>query len=385
MTWEQLAAATLARQFPDDLARGGGPEDVAQALDRIGPVQSQTARSPYLALAARRSGVTYEAVGTTYEDAAIVRGSTLRGTVHTNTPSDHVLLEVATRLGQRTLWARSLRLDRTTLEQVWEATETYAREEWRTPAELHTHLRSWLDEHDPGHGARLDDTAGRYLGFGHGGLLRRPLRGGWEGQGAPGYRAARAVLGDAAARDAALADPHTALVALVRRHLACHGPASRRDLAWWSGVGLRAVDAALAGIPGLVTSVAPDGQEVHDLPGMPSGAGAHPAEVVPGVRLLPEFDALLCAYDPPARTRFVDPEHYRVLWTQENGLLRSPLLVDGRLTGHWRAEGSGRRRTCVVTWFAGTRRPRKAEVEEQMARVATAYPVTWTGLEVVRA
>ena len=384
MTWEELAAATLARQFPGDLAAGDGPGDVAAALHRVSPVQTQTARSAYLALAARLPGVTHEAVSTAYEDALVVRGSTLRGTVHTSTPADHVLLEVATRTGQRALWARSLRLDRASLEQVWAATETYARDEWRTATDLSDHLRSWLDRHDPGHGARLGDAAGRYLGFGHGGLVRRPLRGGWEGQGAAGYRAARAVLGDGPARDAALADPDAALVALVRRHLTCHGPAGRRDLAWWSGVGLRAVDAALAAVPDLVTTTAPDGQELHDLPGMPSGRGVHPSQVVPGVRLLPEFDALLCAYDPAARVRFADPEHYEVLWAAENGLLRAPLMVDGRLTGYWRAEGSGRRRVCVVTWFPRTRRPRRAEVEEQMSRVATAYPIIWTDLEITR-
>ena len=384
MTWEELAAATLARQFPDDPAPGSSPAAVADALRRVGPVQSQTARSPYLALAARAPGTTHEAVSAAYEQALVVRGSTLRGTVHTSTAADHVLLEVATRQGQRALWARALRLDRATLEQVWAATEDFARDGWRTPAELYDHLRSWLDEHDPGHQARLDNTAGRYLGFGHGGLVRRPLRGGWEGQGAPGYRAARAVMDDGRVRDEALADPEGALVALVHRHLTCHGPASRRDLAWWSGVGLRAVDAALASIRELVSAEAPDGEVVHDLPGMPSGRGRHPAEVVPGVRLLPEFDALFCAYDPPARTRFVDPEHYQVLWKQENGLLLAPLMVDGRLTGWWRAEGSGRRRTCVVTWFEGTRPPRAGEVEEQLERIATAYPVTWTGLEIVR-
>lgn len=384
MRWEELAAATLARQFPGDVGAEAGPGAVADTLHRIGPVQSQTARSPYLGLAARVPGITQEGVSAAYEDALVVRGSTLRGTVHTSTAADHVLLEVATRLGQRTLWARALRLDGVTLEQVWEATETYARDDWRAPAELHDHLRAWLDQHDPGHGARLDEGAGRYLGFGHGGLVRRPLRGGWEGQGAPGYRAAREVLGDGAEREARLADPDAAVVALVRRHLSCHGPAGRRDLAWWSGVGLRAVDAALVAVPELVTTVAPDGQEVHDLPGMPTGAGSHPSQVVPGVRLLPEFDALLCAYDPPARVRFVDPEHYQVLWKQENGLLLSPLMVDGRLTGYWRMDGSGRRRTCVVTWFAGTRRPRRSELEEQLERVAAAFPVSWAGLEVAR-
>jgi len=376
-TWEELAAASLARQFPLT-SSGRTPDDVAEILERIGPIQSQTARSVHLGLAARLPGVSRDAITAAYEDGLIVRGSSLRGTVHTSTGGDHVLLEVATRAGQRALWVRTLRLQDRTVEAVWDAIEAFARDGWRTPEELRTHLRDWLDRHDPGHGARLDDTAGRYFAFGHAGLIRRPLRGGWAGQGAPGYRTAWAVLGDRDARAAAIDTSDQTLAALVRRHPRCHGPAGRHDIAWWSGLGLRAVDAALAANTDLVTAVAPDGREVHDVPDAPP---PHPME---GVRLLPEFDALLCAYDPPARARFVDPEHYDVLWRQENGLLLAPLLVDGRLTGHWRAAGTGDRRACEVTWFAGTRRPRKDELRAAMDDVALAYGITWTGLDVSR-
>ena len=45
-----------------------------------------------------------------------------------------------------------------------------------------------------------------------------------------------------------------------------------------------------------------------------------------------------------------------------------PLLVDGRITGYWRATGSARRRPLEVVWFAGTRRPRKAELEEPVVQ-----------------
>ncbi len=363
--WSDLAGLALARQFPapDDGA------DVASMLRRIGPIQSQTARSPYLALAARFPGTTLEQVSTAYDDLRIVRGSTLRGTVHTSTPDDHALLESATRIGQRTFWQRTLRPADVSLEQVWAGIEEFAWHEWRTPTELDEHLRGWLAAHDPEGQPRIET---RYLGFGHGGLLRRPLSGGWEGQGKPGYRAAAAVLGP---RDDVLGDPDAAMDELVRRHLACHGPASRRDLAWWAGVGLRVVDASLARLD-LPRDVGPDGLDYHDLPSQPA-----PAEV-PGVRLLPEFDALLCAYDPPARARFVTPEHYQRLWSQDNGLLLAPLLVDGRLTGYWRLPGSGSRRTCEVAWFRGTRRPTKGELAGPVAAVEAAYGVTVTSLSV---
>lgn len=138
------------------------------------------------------------------------------------------------------------------------------------------------------------------------GLLRKPLKGGWQAQGAPGYRTASALLGD---RSAVLADPDGALDAIVRRHLSGYGPASRHDIAWWSGLGLRVVDAALARLAGQTTGQqGPDGRIYHDL--LDVLAATDP----PDLRLLPEFDALLCGYDPKARDRFVSPKHYRRLW-----------------------------------------------------------------------
>jgi hypothetical protein len=376
-TWEELGALSLARQFPSVAGRDAAA--VAQMLDLVGPIQSQTARSPFLALASRLPGVTLETVSAAYDDLLVVRGSNIRGTVHTSTPADHPLLEVATRTGQRALWARTLRPTATTLEDVWRGIEEFARDHWRTTDELDEHLRTWLAAHDPGAGHNLDSQGGRYFAFGHGGLLRKPLRGGWQGQGTPGYRSAAALLGP---RDHVLGDPDVATDALVERHLRCLGPSSRHDIAWWAGLGLRVVDASLRRLLdsdlGLTGDEGPDHRTYYDLPDPPSPSGS------PGTRLLPEFDALLCGYDPRARERFVDADHYRLLWSRANGMLLAPLLRDGRLTGYWRIPGSGRERPCEVVWFAGTGRPTRAELEEPVAALEAAYGVTVTRLDISR-
>lgn len=377
-SFDELAGLALGRQWPD--VAGRDEAAVVETLTRIGPIQSQTARSPYLALAARLPGVTLDTISAAYEQHAIVRGSTIRGTVHTSTPADHVVLAAVTRIGQRALWARTVRLVDRTVPELHCAVEEFAADEWRTPDELGAHLRSWIAEHDPAATPRLDDQAGRYFAFGHGGLLRRPLSGGWQAQGAPGYRTAAAVLADRAARDRLLTDPDAAMDEAVRLHLAAHGPASRHDLAWWSGAGLRAVDGALTRLgEELTAGTGPDGRVYHDL----VGPQPEPREL-PGVRLLPEFDALLCAYDPPARVRFVDPVHYQRLWSQDNGMILAPLMVDGRLTGWWRVPGSGPRRPLEVTWFSRTRRPRRAELDEPVRHLEAAYGLTVTGLTVTR-
>ena len=122
-----------------------------------------------------------------------------------------------------------LRLERTTLEDLWQAIEDHA-SSWRSTDDLADHLHRWLLEHE----GRDDVTArtgqaGRYLAFGHGGLVRRPVNGDWSGQGAPEYRTLPPAV------DATIADA-------IELHLRRHGPSSRHDVAWWSGLGLRVVD-----------------------------------------------------------------------------------------------------------------------------------------------
>lgn len=368
LSWDELAARTLARQFPV------GPEpDVTGLLRKVGPVQSQTARSVFLGLAARSPGITRDEITAGYESFAIVRGSSLRGTVHTSVAEQHPLLEVATRLGQRALWARSLRLAETTLEQVWDGIEAYAAEEWRTPGELAEHLLGWLAVNDPDARPAFSGNQGRYFAFGHGGLIRRPLQGDWTGQAAPVYRTAAALLGD---RHAVLADPDAALDALLRHQVRAAGPLSREDLAWWSGVGLTRVDAALARLA-LPSEPGADGRAYHDVPDAPP-----PAELR-GVRLLPEFDALFCAFEPAGRERFVDADHYAVLWKQANGQLLAPVLLDHRLRGHWRLTGTPRRRRLEVSLYPGGRRPARAELDDAVSAVRLALGVTVDGLDLV--
>lgn len=360
LTWDDLAAAALARQLPEETDPAG---DVAARLERVGPVQSQTARSPFLALAARFPGTTRAEVEAAYEAGTVVRGSTVRGTVHTGTPAQYAALGAATRVGQRTLWQRLLRLERSSLEDLWAATEAYATA-WRTPDDLQAHLHDWLVAHE----GRDDVTTtqpGRYLAFGHGGLVRRPVNGDWAGQGAPEYRTLPPVVA-ATLRDAVLL------------HLRCHGPASRHDVAWWSGLGLRVVDEVLAGLDGLLADDGPDGRTYLALPGGPA------PRTVEGVRLLPEFDALMCAYDPSARVRFAERHHLDRLWSGANGMVLPPLLVDGRITGYWRAAGSARRRPLEVVWFARTRRPRRAELDAPVAALEAALGIEVTDVVLTR-
>jgi hypothetical protein len=65
-------------------------------------------------------------------------------------------------------------------------------------------------------------------------------------------------------------------------------------------------------------------------------------------------------------------------------MILAPLLVDGRITGHWRLPGSGAKRPCEVTWFAGTRRPRRAELDEPVRSLQDAFGITVTEVSLTR-
>lgn len=363
-TWDELAAASLARQFPHHLGVLGSGREVEVAVHAIGDLQTQTARAAFIGIGARFPGTTHAAISEAYAAGAIVRGSTIRGTVHTASRAHFTVLAEATRVGQHHRWARMLGVTDDQLGALWRSIEEHARE-WRSPDELRDHLLGWLARHAPEAQEAARTGPGRYLSFAHGGLVRRPATGDrWEGQGRPVYRTFERT-GPATVAD------------VVRLHLTAHGPSSRQDVAWWSGMSLGAVEEGLVDLD-VVEHEGPDGRAYVDLPDAP------PPRDVPGVRLLPEFDAVLCGYDSKARDRFVTTPHHRRLWNESNGMLLPPMLVDGRITGFWRAGGTSRRRPLEVTWFARTRRPRKAELDEPVAALEAALAIEVTGVSLTR-
>lgn len=392
LTWDDLARATLRRQFPR--IRGRGTTAVVELFRRVGPVQSQVARAPFVTVSSRLPGADHAAVTRAYEELALLRGSSIRGTVHTGTTSQHAALDGVSRRALAPLWRRALRLVDCTPPEAQAEVERFATGAWRTPGELRDHLAGWLDAADPPADARAvrdrADTTGRSLAFGHGVLLRRPtpaaapgLRpaAGWDRQAAPVYRSAVELLPDEehGVRD----DADAALVWLVRQHLAAFGPATRRDAAWWTGEGLGDVDAALATLAEaeeVVDRAGPDGARYWDLRRRP------PASVDdPGVRLLPEFDGLLLGYDPKARRRFVADEHVPYFWLRANGMYSAVLLADGRLRGSWRFAGPDGRRRIEVRTFPGERLVDAAELVPQVAAVEAALDLEIVDVDIAAA
>lgn len=381
-TWDDLGRATLRRQFPS--VRGRGAAAVVELVRRAGPVQSQVARSPFLTVSSRLPGATHGAVTEAYESLRLVRGTSVRGTVHTSTVEQHELLDAVSRRTLAPGWQRGLGLAADEVASVRSELERFAADVWRTPEELRAHLAGWLAGRGHDEAARLGSTFARGLAHGHSALVRRPLpegpgSPGWDRQTTPGYRTAAALLGRR--RDDVVADPQAALVEVVRLHVRSYGPSSRRDVAWFTGDRLGDVDAAIAVLgEELVGRPGPDGQTYLDL-----ADGVRGGSPDPGTRLLPEFDALLVGRDSKHRQRFVDDAHLPWYWTQENGLYACVLLHDGRLRGSWRMEGAGARRRIEVRMFPGETLLGEDAVADQVRAIETALATEVVDVAITRA
>jgi hypothetical protein len=83
-----LNRATLARQLLLERAQVG----VAEAVARVGPLQAQEPRPPFIALWSRIAGFEREALGAALAERAVVRAVWLRATLHITTAEDFLAL-----------------------------------------------------------------------------------------------------------------------------------------------------------------------------------------------------------------------------------------------------------------------------------------------------
>jgi hypothetical protein len=152
----------------------------------------------------------------------------------------------------------------------------------------------------------------------------------WRSRAAPSYE--RVADG--------LAPPEEGLPHLVRRYLAAFGPASRADIAAWSGVAQ--IRDVLDGLP-LRTFKDERGRTLYDLARGPLPAAGVPAPP----RFLARCDNVILSHDD--RTRVL-PKEYAAPVIRMGRMLAS-FLVDGMVAGTWKVEKTTKKATLVVTAF----------------------------------
>ena len=332
LSLRELNRATLARQVLLERRRLG----VAPALERVAGLQAQWAPATYVGLWTRLDGFRRDTLERTLEREEAVRAVLMRGTVHLVSRRDYGVFSSAVALAG---WIRPESLE--LADRVHDAIVEFGRE-----PRTRTEVFAWLSE---AHG--IDHHGG--LGFWYalrtvGRLTHAPESGTWKQP-----RETRYVL-----IEHEQVDPLPARVELVRRYLAAFGPATRADIAEWSGLRVRDFEPALDALEPLRRFADERGRELLDLPRAPLPAGDSPAPV----RFLPRFDNLVLSHAD--RTRVIADEHRKVV-IHGGGMVEATFLVDGVVAGLWRVE----KERVRVEPFAPLPRAWRSAVEDEAARL----------------
>ena len=310
---ETLSRRDLNRAL---LARQGLLEPLAvplpAALDAVCGIQAQYAPSMYVGAWSRIRGLARADVTGALERREVVQATLMRGTIHLVSPGDYWAFALAIREERRAWWLRAT----AKAGAPREAEMARAAEVLRTALAGGATLRR----------TEIDALLGKQTAHGIGmwvDLVRIPPSGTWERRRADLFGLAEDWIGPpAVAGDAAAAH-------LVARYLRAFGPASRKDVASFTGLKLGQLKPVLASLE-LRRFASEDGGELLDVADAPLPGG----EVEAPVRFLPTWDAALLVH---ARRTGVLPEACRPLIFNVRMPASIPtFLVDGAVAGTWK-------------------------------------------------
>jgi winged helix DNA-binding protein len=309
LSQRELNRALLARQHLLERA----PLSLPEACDAVGAIQAQYAPSMYVGLWTRVAGFERDALTAALSERSVVQGTLMRVTIHLVSREDYWPLALATRAARRKRWLTAER-------------------EAPSPAAMAGAARTLRRALAGGATLRrpeIDALVGKLRARGVGlwlDLVRVPPSGTWERRRADLYGLAEDWIGPPECGERA------GMEHLVRRYLAGFGPASRKDVAAFTGLSPAVVRGVLDRLE-LERYAGEDGEELLDLPGGPLPDPDTPAPV----RLLPTWDATLLAH--ARRTGLLPAEHRTRIFHVHNPQSERTFLVDGAVAGTWREEG----------------------------------------------
>jgi hypothetical protein len=306
----------LAERLAAQLLAGNPAPDPASVVSRLLAVQAQDLGGARLAMRARTSRLTSARIDRAFtEERSIVITWLNRGTLHLVRSDDYSWLHSLTAPAVISVNARRLQqegVSTTAAERgVVIITRSLENEGPLTRKQIGAHLRAGR--------VRVEGQALVHLLLlaSHRGLIVRGPMNGRE----QAFVLTRDWLGETQPieRDLALAE-------LAQRYLAGHGPATDRDLAYWSGLALRD---ARAGLKAIGSKIIERGDGVLSLKGTKSTSDPRPPP-----RLLGSFDPLLFGWT--SREPVLGAHGAAVV---SGGVFRPFAIVDGRAAATWTIRG----------------------------------------------
>jgi hypothetical protein len=339
LSQRRLNRALLARQLL--LERSRLP--LTQALETIGGLQTQYAPAGYVGLWSRLAGFRRTALTSALEDRSVIQATVMRATIHMVSAIDYWPFALATRPSREQWYLRAAAPQLKGVDM--DRAVRRVRDDLADGPRSHDELIAGLAAEG------IPKAAWNGLAqLVH--LVRVPPSGTWEQRRANRYALAERWLGGPRVEEP------EAIVHLVRRYLAGFGPASRADVASWTGLTATTLKPALAAIE-LRTFRDEDGRELIDLRDaiLPDEEAAAP------VRFLPVWDANLLVH---ARRTGILPEVYRSrVFNTKTPHSFPTFLVDGAVAGTWRYE-DGR---LSVEPFRDLKPPERRAVDEEGERL----------------
>ena len=336
LSLRELNRATLARQLLLERRR----LSPLAVIERLVGMQAQWAPAPYVGIWTRVARFRRETLERALLRGHVLKPTVMRGTLHLVTARDYPTFFSALRdylwwsdpasgeVGERA--APALRLLYADGAKPWAVAREHLEHEHGVTEEL-TRRRAWYVSRIRGHVLHAPETAL--------------------------WRVRQQTL-YAAVPEPEEIDVQAARRELVRRYLGAFGPASRADIADWSGMRIRDFVPALDTLEPLRHFADESGRLLIDVPRAPL---PRPDTAAP-VRFLPKWDNVLLGF---ADRRRVLPEDYRKLVIGKNGDVAQTFLVDGFVAGTWRVE-KGR---VVTEPFEPLPRAARREVDEEARRL----------------
>lgn len=347
----RMRALGLWQQIPgaDEASGAEAPARIRAVAERLFALQGQDWNAVRWALGVRAPGTVDADVRAAFSNGSLVRSWPMRGTIHVLPAEDLGWIQAAT--GRRVLAGAPRRrqilgLDDATLARMTDVAldrlaggNALSRDElgaaWseagvgdggeRGVGPLRYHVIWWLSQNGLIVAGPADPE---------GGEPRFRLVEEW-------ITAPRRLEGE------------EALAELALRFARGRGPATEKDLAWWTGLGLREVRTGLAASAsaGRLETLEVDGRTYWAEPELLAGPSGPPERA--STILLPGFDEHLLGYTE--RDAVLDPEHFERIVPGRNGMFRATVVERGRVVGVWTRTARAKATRIRVEPFPGVR------------------------------